>query len=327
MQEKHPFRLRSKNWIAAGSLLLITAAVIAQENPTFSVNVKVVNVLATVRDKHGNIVNTLGKDDFTLEEDGRGQNIRYFTRETDMPLTLGLLVDTSLSQANVIDEERTASAGFTNDVLRADKDAAFLIQFAREVELLQDMTKSPVQMQSSLDKLNAPREDDNTVVIGGGGGRHGGGPGHGTRGGGTLLYDAVYLASNEMMEKQKGRKAVVVLTDGVDHGSKMSLERAIESAQRADTMVYSIYFAGSEGGGWMRPQNGGGGRHGGGGWPGGGGGGWPGNGGGWPGGGGGRNGGGGYPQPQGGDSSDGKKVLERLSKETGGRMFVVSKKD
>jgi VWFA-related protein len=343
MQENHPTFPPPKYWIAAGILLLaIVATVFAQQTPTFSVNVKVVNVLATVRDKHGNIVNTLGKDDFTLEEDGRPQTIRYFTRDTDMPLTLGLLVDTSVSQMRVLDEERTASAGFTNDVLRADKDSAFLIQFATEVELLQDLTKSPMAMQTSLDKLNSPRMEDRTGGNNGGGNSGGGYPGggggypggerggRGSRaggpGGGTLLYDAVFLASDEMMQKQKGRKAVVVLTDGVDHGSKMSLDRAIESAQRADTMVYSIYFAGNEGGGgWTHPggMGGGGGRHGGG-WPGGGGG-WPGGGGGWPGGGGGRNPGGGYPQTH--NSVDGKKVLERLSKETGGRMFVVSKKE
>jgi VWFA-related protein len=320
MQRTHVFLRRS---IAAATLLFLTlASAPAQDIPTFSVNVKVVNVLATVRDKNGNIVNTLGKDDFVLEEDGRTQAIRYFTRETDMPLTLGLLVDTSLSQIPVIEEEKTASAAFTNDVLRADKDSAFLIEFAREVELLQDVTQNPMKMQSALEQLNVPKPDDNEVVLGGGGRRGGG---HGTRGGGTLLYDSIFLASDEMMQKQKGRKAVVVLTDGVDHGSKMSLDRAIESAQRADTMVYSVYFSGNEGGGWTRSggMGGGGGRHGGG-WPGGGGG-WPGGGGGWPGGG--RNGGGGYPQPQARDNADGKKVLERLSKETGGRMFVVSKKE
>ena len=304
-------------------VLLLTAvvtAVYAQQTPTFSVNVKVVNVLATVRDKHGNIVNTLGKDDFTLEEDGKTQTIRYFTRDTDMPLTLGLLVDVSESQRHVLDEERTASEGFTNDVLRADKDTSFLIQFAEEVELLQDLTKSPVKMQESLDKVNSPRMQDQTggnSSSGYPGGRHGGHHGGGA-GAGTLLYDSIFLASDEMMQKQKGRKAVVVLTDGVDHGSKMPLDRAIESAQRADTMVYSIYFAGNEGGGWTHPSMGGGGGHHGGGWPGGGG--------GWPGGGG-RNGGGGYPQPQSHENADGKKVLERLSKETGGRMFVVSKKE
>jgi VWFA-related protein len=324
---------RSQRWIATGTLLLFAASSLAQtsptnatntgasssDTPTFKVNVKVVNVLATVRDQHGNIVNTLDKDDFTLEEDGRPQTIRYFTRETDIPLTLGLLVDTSLSQVAVIDEEKTASAAFTDDVLRADKDSAFLMQFASEVELLQDVTQNPMKMQSALQQMTTPTEDDNTVVIPGGGRR--GGRGHGTRGGGTLLYDAVFLASDEMMQKQQGRKAVVVLTDGVDHGSKMSLERAIESAQRADTMVYTIYFTGQEGGGGWQRSGSGGRRGGGGGWPGGGGG-WPGGGGGWPGGGG--RGPVGYPS---GDSSDGKKVLQRLSKETGGRMFEVSKKD
>ncbi len=116
------------------------------------------------------------------------------------------------------------------------------------------------------------------------------------------------------MSKQQGRKAIVVLTDGVDHGSKTSLERAIETAQRSDTMVYSIYFEGQEGGGFQRPSGpwGGGGRHGGG---------WPGGGGRFPG------GGGGYPRPAGTSSEDGKKVLEQLSRETGGRMFAVSKKN
>ncbi len=144
------------------------------------------------------------------------------------------------------------------------------------------------------------------------------------RGRGTLLYDAIYLASNELMRKQQGRKAIVVLTDGVDHGSKESLEDAIESAQRADTVVYSILFAGEEGqqqgeehhrhGGWSA---GGGGM----GWPGGGGG-----GGGWPGGGGGGGTGGRTrPYPQ-GEKADGKRVLERISTETGGQLFQVSKK-
>src|SRR3954470_20397639 len=198
MQGTHPLLRRS---IAAATLLLLTVTgAPAQDTPTFSVNVKVVNVLATVRDKNGNIVNSLGKDDFVLEEDARAQTIRYFTRETDMPLTLGLLVDRSLSQIPVIDEEKTASAAFTNDVLRADKDSAFLIEFAREVELLQDVTQNPMKMQSALEQLNVPKADDNEVVLGGGGRRGGGG--HGTRGGGTLLYDSIFLASDEMMQKQ-----------------------------------------------------------------------------------------------------------------------------
>jgi len=293
---------------------------VAQEAPTISVNVKVVNVLATVRDKHGNIVNTLTKDDFVLDEDGHPQAIRYFTRETDLPLSLGLLVDTSISQLQVLDQEKTASSAFTNELLREGTDTAFLIHFDREVELLQDVTSSRQKVATAIDDLRAPRYDDQQTSggsSGGGRGRRGGG-----FGGGTLLYDSIFLASDEVLRKQPGRKAIVVLTDGVDHGSKMSLERAIESAQRADTMVYSIYFAGQEGGDYHRGMNGpwGGGRRGGG---------WPGGGGGWPGGGGGGYPGGGRtdPRPTRVSSEDGKKILERLSKETGGRMFAVSKKE
>ncbi len=267
--------------VTATIMLSFLTAAAAQDTPTFSVNVKVVNVLATVRDKQGNIVNTLGKDDFILQEDGRPQSIRYFTRETDLPLTLGLLVDVSGSQVHAIDEEKRASAAFTKDVLRADNDSSFLIQFAGEAELLQDVTRDPLKMQASLQELQTPKEEDNIVVMPGDGPH--GGRGHGTRGGGTLLYDAIFLASDEMMQQQQGRKAIVVLTDGVDHGSKLSLEKAIESAQRADTMVYSIYFVGNGSGEGSDAH-----------------------------------------QSQQSDSEDGKKVLERLSKETGGRLFAVS---
>jgi len=303
----HPFRV-------ACAVVALAGMSVAQEAPTISVNVKVVNVLATVRDKHGNIVNTLNKDDFVLDEDGHPQAIRYFTRETDLPLSLGLLVDTSISQLQVLDQEKTASSAFTNELLREGQDTAFLIHFDHEVELLQDLTSSRQKIATALEDLQAPRYRDQRTS-GGSGGRRGGG-----FGGGTLLYDSIFLASDEVLQKQPGRKAIVVLTDGVDHGSKMSLERAIESAQRADTMVYSIYFAGQEGGGYHPGMNGpwGGGRRGGG---------WPGGGGGWPGGGGGYPGGRTDPGSPRVSSEDGKKILQRLSKETGGRMFAVSKKE
>jgi VWFA-related protein len=302
--------LRHQSMLAV--VLVLATALVAQQTTTISVEVHVVNVLATVRDKHGNIVNTLGKDDFALDEDGRPQTIRYFTKDSDLPLTLGLLVDTSASQLEVLDEEKRATGTFSHAVLRDSTDAAFLIHFDHEVELLQDLTKSREQVLSALDLLHAPGQDwqRGGRDPNGGGGRHRGGAG-----GGTLLYDSIYLASNELLEKQHGRKAVIVLTDGVDHGSKMSLDNAIESAQRADTMVYSIYFAGKEGGdrhfGMGGPWGGGGGGRHGGGWPGGG----------YP--------GGGRTDPRGDSrtSEDGKKILDRLSKETGGRMFVVSKKE
>jgi VWFA-related protein len=283
---------------------------------TMSVQVKVVNVLATVRDKHGKIVNDLAKDDFTLTEDGRPQTVKYFARETDLPLTLGLLVDTSLSQRKVLSEERDASQSFLAQVLREDKDKAFVIHFDREVELSQDLTSSHEQLRAALEALQTPQFTRTSGGNNGGGGDPGSGSGRGSghHSGGTLLYDAVFLASDEMMQKQPGRKALIVLSDGVDMGSKESLDTAIESAQRANTIVYSILFKDDEaygnGGGFGRtgisiPGMGG-----------------PGMGRGGTGGGGGR---GGRPYPQ--EHADGKKVLERISKETGGRMFQVSKKE
>ncbi len=286
---------------------------------TMSVQVKVVSVFATARDKHGKIVNDLDKNDFTLSEDGRSQNLRYFTRETDLPLTLGLLVDTSMSQRRVLGEERSASQSFLTQMLREDKDKAFVIHFDRDVELLQDLTSSHEKLQAALESLDTPQLTRASARNGGGNSDPNSSPGSGRggghhRGGGTTLYDSVYLASNELMEKQQGRKAVVVLSDGVDMGSKESLDEAIESAQRANTVVYSILFKddeayGNGGGGYGRtgisiPGMGGPGM---------------GRGGmGGPGRGGRR-----YPE----EHADGKKVLERMSKETGGRMFEVSKKE
>lgn len=277
-------------------LLLPNRPLWSQQEPTISVDVKVVNVLATVRDKHGAIISNLTKDDFILEEDGRPQSIRYFTRETDLPLTLGLLVDTSLSQRRVLDQERSASYSFLDQMLRENKDMAFVIHFDFEVELLEDLTSSRQKLEAALGLLQPPEFTRTSGGGGPGGHRRGGG------GGGTLLYDAVYLASNELMKKQQGRKALIILSDGVDTGSKESLEAGIESAQRADTVVYSILFKDDEAygnrGGFGGPVWGGGrGRH-----------------------------GGGWPRPSAESHPDGKKILERISKETGGRLFEVSKK-
>jgi VWFA-related protein len=291
-----------------------------------AVDVKVVTLPVTVRDKHGAIVRDLTKDDFTLQEDGRPQAIRYFSQDTNLPLTLGLLVDTSRSQSNALEAERNASRGFLDQMLVQAKDKAFLIHFDKEVELLQDLTSSREKLQAALELLKTPSDrersndpNDSDDSRSGSGSHHSGG---------AQLYDSVFLASNELMKKQQGRKALIILTDGVDRGSKTYLEGAIESAQRADTVIYSIYFAEprrNEGG--ERDRRGGGmGR--GGGWPGGGGGGWPGGGGGWPGGGGGGGGRGGRggQRPAESPRTDGKKILERISKETGGRFFEVSKK-
>jgi VWFA-related protein len=270
-----------------------SAAQTPQSTSKISTEVKFVTVYATVCDKHGKIVANLNQTDFALDEDGRPQTIRYFVRESDLPLTLGLLVDTSRSQRRVLDQEKSASYTFFDSTLRQDKDKAFLIHFDHEVELLQDLTTSREKLRHGLETMDAP-EFTNTGA--------GGSPrGHG--GGGTRLYDSIYLASNELMKKQQGRKALVILTDGVDNGSTESLLTAIESAQRADTAVYSILFADDEayGRGGYRDHGG----HGGGGM--------------------GRGGGGGghrYPRE---DRPDGKKILARISKETGGQLFQVSK--
>ncbi len=282
-----------------------------QGTPTFSTNVKVVNVLASVRDKHGQLINTLTKDDFKLDDNGKPQVIRYFAKETDLPLTLGLLVDTSGSQRRLIEPERVASFAFLGHVMREGKDKAFVIHFESEIELLQDLTGSRQKLEAALDKLDAPQMQraggGGGGYPGGGGSGYPGGGGGGRHGGGTALYDAVFLASDELMHKQQGRKALIILSDGVDNDSKISLEHAVESAQRADTLVYSILFKDDEAYGNRGGFGGGGGHHGG-----------------WGGGGMGRPGGG-YPQPQ-QSHPDGKKVLQRISQETGGRFFEVSKK-
>ena len=271
----------------------------SQSPSKISTEVKIVTVYAAVRDKHGKIIPNLNQSDFALQEDARPQTVKYFARESDLPLTLGLLVDTSLSQRRVLDQEKSASYSFFDHILREDKDKAFLIHFDREVELLQDLTASREKLRAGLEQLDTPSLSNARAGSGGGSGR---GHGHGGAGGGTLLYDSIYLASNELMKKQHGRKALIILTDGVDHGSKESLNTAIASAQRADTAVYSILFADEDAYG-----NGGRGGYGGhGGY-----------------GGGGRGGGGRYPQQ---DRPDGKKVLERISKETGGQLFEVKKK-
>ena len=311
----NPSQLRLQACISAIAVILLSWTLTAQEVPIFSSDVKVVNVLATVRDKHGQIVNNLTKDDFKLQQDGQPQTLHYFAKETDLPLTLGLLVDTSMSQRRLIEQERTASYSFLNNLMWPDKDKAFVIHFDWEVELLQDATSSRPKLEAALDKLDNPRfgggSGGGTSPGGGSGGSGypggGGGRGGGHHiGGGTDLYDAVFLASDEVARKLQGRKALIILSDGVDTGSRVSLDRAIETAQRANTVVYSILYADPDA--YGHQGYGGMGRHGG--WGG-------------PGGGMGRGPGGGYPQQQ---HPDGKKVLERIARETGGRFFEVSKK-
>ena len=305
---------------------------------TINVSARLVVVPVTIRDKKGVLIRTLTKGDFTLSEDGKPQAIRYFDHENNAPLTLGLLVDVSGSQRTVLDEERTASSAFLDTLLQPDRDKAFLIEFGHQADLLTDVTTSLPKLQSGLKKIDGdtgrpqfggstdPNSSGNSQTDGststddqtGGGSRNNRGHRGGFNGAGTVMYDAIFLASDEIIGKQQNRKALILLTDGDDRGSKESIGSAIEAAQRADTAVYAIYYKGES----PRDTSNGSGRHGGmgGGFPGGRGG-FP---GGFPGG-----GGGGQGRPGGGGESrvDGKKILERIADETGGRVFTVSKKE
>ena len=222
--------------------------------PKISVEVRLVQISATVRDKHEEIVPTLSKGDFVLYEDRRLQTISNFERQSDLPLTLGLLVETSLGPRRryALHNVSDASYAFLDQMLREDKDQAFVIRFGHEVELLQASTSSRPSLHTALQLIQ-------TTDFSGGG-----------RVSGSLLYDAVCFASKELMKTHQGRKALFVLSDGIDQGSKETLAGAVEAAQRADTSVYSLLVA----------EN-------------------------WPG-------------------PNGKKAVERISTETGGRMFKIS---
>ena len=233
-----------------------------QDQPTFSTELKVVNVLATVRNKTGAVIGGLGQDDFSLSEDGRPQTIRYFAHETDLPLTLGLLVDTSGSQVKVLDQERGASLRFLDRVFRENKDHVFIMQFDTGIQVRQPLTASIRKLDDAMAYVEG--ETMRQIRMQGGGG--------------TLLYDAVARASTEIMKKQTGRKALIVLSDGVDFGSEDTLEDAVEAAQRADTLIYSILYSDPGAYGIF------------------------------------------------GGDHDGKRVLQRMSDDSGGSYFEVSKK-
>lgn len=226
----------SRHLALLGCVAMVAAQAVAQEKPqlpsaseTLKVSTNVVNVYAVVRDKKGHLIPNLNKDDFLLEEQGQPQDIRYFSRETDTPLTLGMLIDTSPSQQRVLGVEKEEGKAFLRQVLRP-KDLAFVLHFDMEVELLQDFTS---------DVHSLARAVDETVINGGG------------RGvlpetfptqdpGGTHLYDAVYLASNELMKNEIGRKVLILLTDGEDQGSKVKLDVALAAAQSSDVIIYCI---------------------------------------------------------------------------------------
>ncbi|MGA7170899.1 MAG: VWA domain-containing protein [Candidatus Sulfotelmatobacter sp.] len=210
-----------------------------KSDETLKVNVNVVGVFFNVKDKHGALIPNQTKDDFQVLEDGKAQTIKYFTAESNLPLTLGILIDTSGSQIRVLDMEKEVGAAFLRQIL-TDKDEAYVMDFDVESELIQDYTRDVHRLQAALNKVKI-----NSGVSSGASGIPGLGQGpvpvHNAPG--TVLYDAVYLSANEMLAKEVGRKAMILLTDGEDEGSKLKIKDAIEAAQRADAIVYVLLCA------------------------------------------------------------------------------------
>jgi VWFA-related protein len=204
----------------------------AQADEAIKVQIDLVNILFSVSSKQGEHIANLTKDDFTIFEEGKQQEIKYFTHETDLPLTLGLLIDVSASQMNLIGIEQNAATRFFEQVIRP-KDLAFVISFGSEAELLQDYTSSPKLLQKSLKGLQV-----NSDV----GGITAGPVPTMSHPRGTILYDAIYLAADQQLRGQVGRKALVLITDGEDQGSRYRIDQAIEAAQKADAILYSIYY-------------------------------------------------------------------------------------
>lgn len=209
-----------------------------QPTETLKVNVNVVQLFFNVKDKHGALIPNLTKNDFEVSEDSKPQTIKYFTAESNLPLTLGIMIDASGSQRNVIDMEKEVGGAFLHQIL-TDKDEAFVISFDITVDLLQDFTRDIHRLQAALNKAKVNVDYTSGGIPGMGGGpvpQRGNSPG-------TLLYDAVYLSAHDMLAKEVGRKAMILLTDGQDEGSRLKIQDAIEAAQKADSIVYVLLCA------------------------------------------------------------------------------------
>lgn len=234
------------------ALLPLSAAVAQSDKdrdnlPTFRSQVNVVNLYFNVKDKHGELIPNLTKDDFQVFEDGKPQTIKYFSAEHDLPLTLGIMIDSSPSQERVLEYEKEAGYEFLKQVL-TPKDLAFVISFDVNVDLLEDFTNETKSLKTALNRARINS-----------GGASGGLPGMGggpfptsTVPKGTLLYDAIYLGAHDKLAREVGRKAMIILTDGEDQGSQLRIKDAIEAAQKADAICYVILIAdrGFYGGGY-----------------------------------------------------------------------------
>lgn len=229
--------------LALSAFLGVWSTTLSGQNPppadqdpnTIRVNVELVNILFTVKAKKGGqLIPNLEKQNFSVFEDGKPQTIQHFSRETDLPITLGLLIDISASQERLVDIERQAAGSFFSSVLRK-KDEAFVISFGKSTDLLQDYTNSAKALTASMRDLQGDGGGVSPMVN----------PGAVPTAGapkGTLLFDAVYLAANEKLKSEVGRKAMILITDGEDQGSTYDRRAAVEAAQRADAIIYSIYY-------------------------------------------------------------------------------------
>jgi VWFA-related protein len=236
-------------FIGAVSLLAAVSFSFAQQNSaqtpddqkpveTLKVNVNVVQLFFNVKDKKGGLIPNLTKDDFEIYEDGKPQTVKYFTAESNLPLTLGIMIDSSGSQRNVLDMEKEVGASFLKQIL-TDKDEAYVISFDVTVDLLQDFTRDVHRLQAALNKAKINTGFTSATPLPGAGGE----PVPIRNPAGTLLFDAVYLSAHDMLAKEVGRKAMILLTDGQDEGSKLKVKDAIEAAQKADSIVYVLLCA------------------------------------------------------------------------------------
>jgi VWFA-related protein len=204
----------------------------AQE-PKFSADVNVVNILANVFDQHGALVQNLTKSDFVVEDDGQRRDIRYFSQQSELPLTLGMLVDTSGSMARMRNEVHDASTQFFKEVLQSKHDRAFVMDFDEQVRILEPFTSSRRRLDAALSHLTSyqwrwPLRTSGEAFS--------------PEGRTTALFDAVYAASEALMKNQPGRKALVVVSDGMDIRSEYTLADAVAAALGANTLVYAIYI-------------------------------------------------------------------------------------
>jgi VWFA-related protein len=234
--------MRSLKKLAALCVTSVVAAAIAvpalpqepiAQGPTIKTSVNLVNLFVTVRDKNKRIVTDLKQDDFKVAEDNQDQKIAFFSKEVTLPITLGLLMDTSGSEQYMLGAIQDGASSFLNRVMRKG-DEAMIMSFDLDVDLLADFTDDRSQLNRAIRKAQ--------INTGGGGGGAGGTAGTIPQSGskGTNFYDALYLACNEKLSTEAGRKAIVVLTDAEDNGSKVRVEEAIEAAQRTDTVVHIL---------------------------------------------------------------------------------------